>query len=355
MSETDNRKAESTDTKSEISLDENKKTKIKVEWSPENEKILVEWCDIAQCYKWLNMRAHAKYSYLHAWFTIPAIILSTISGTASFAQQSFPPSTQAFVPMAIGSLNIFIGILTTIQQYLKISELNESHRVSSIAWDKFARNIRIELAKKPDERLDAGSFIKHCRDEFDRLMETSPTINDKIVDEFKKTFSGVENSKQRKIFEQLKKPDICDTIISVNETRHKWYLALENVQEEISEEMMNQKEAIIEEQKRQIAEAAQKSQEEMEQKALLEKEKLKTTMKRKMETSKMQEEMESLYKISLSKIESHITAFEEMFDRKPLPEEIKENIGDEISDEHMNKFLETYIVDTIPGEGDDLV
>tara|TARA_Y100000287_G_C14149709_1_gene319005 strand:+ start:23 stop:928 length:906 start_codon:yes stop_codon:yes gene_type:complete len=301
------------------------------------------------------MRAHAKYSYLHAWFTIPAIILSTISGTASFAQQSFPPSTQAFVPMAIGSLNIFIGILTTIQQYLKISELNESHRVSSIAWDKFARNIRIELAKKPDERLDAGSFIKHCRDEFDRLMETSPTINDKIVDEFKKTFSGVENSKQRKIFEQLKKPDICDTIISVNETRHKWYLALENVQEEISEEMMNQKEAIIEEQKRQIAAAAQKSQEEMEQKALLEKEKLKTTMKRKMETSKMQEEMESLYKISLSKIESHITAFEEMFDRKPLPEEIKENIGDEISDEHMNKFLETYIVDTIPGEGDDLV
>ena len=355
MSETDNRKAESTDTKSEISLDENKKPKIKVEWSPENEKILVEWCDIAQCYKWLNMRAHSKYSYLHAWFTIPAIILSTISGTASFAQQSFPPSTQAFVPMAIGSLNIFIGILTTIQQYLKISELNESHRVSSIAWDKFARNIRIELAKKPDERLDAGSFIKHCRDEFDRLMETSPTINDKIVGEFKKTFSGLENSKQRKIFEQLKKPDICDTIISVNETRHKWYLALENVQEEISEELINQKEAIIEEQKRQIAEAAQKSQEEIEQKALLEKEKLKTTMKRKMETTKMQEEMESLYKISLSKIESHITAFEEMFDRKPLPEEIKENIGDEISDEHMNKFLETYIVDTIPGEGDDLV
>ena len=238
---------------------------------------------------------------------------------------------------------------------MKISELNESHRVSSIAWDKFARNIRIELAKKPDERLDAGSFIKHCRDEFDRLMETSPTINDKIVGEFKKTFSGLENSKQRKIFEQLKKPDICDTIISVNETRHKWYLALENVQEEISEELINQKEAIIEEQKRQIAEAAQKSQEEIEQKALLEKEKLKTTMKRKMETTKMQEEMESLYKISLSKIESHITAFEEMFDRKPLPEEIKENIGDEISDEHMNKFLETYIVDTIPGEGDDLV
>jgi hypothetical protein len=56
-----------------------------VDWSPENEKIVVEWCDIAKCYKWLHTRAHQKYSYLHAWFTIPAIIFSTISGTASFA------------------------------------------------------------------------------------------------------------------------------------------------------------------------------------------------------------------------------------------------------------------------------
>lgn len=355
MSETETKKADSTDIKSEISFDENKKPKIKVEWSPENEKILVEWCDIAQCYKWLNMRAHAKYAYLHAWFTIPAIILSTISGTASFAQQSFPPSTQVFVPMAIGSLNIFIGILTTIQQYLKISELNESHRVSSIAWDKFARNIRIELAKKPDERLDAGSFIKHCRDEFDRLMETSPTINDKIVSEFKKTFSGPENSKQRKIFEQLKKPDICDTIISVNETRHKWYLALENVQEEISEEMMIQKEAIIEEQKRQLEEAAIKTQDDLEKRTLLEKEKLKTSMKKKLDSSKMKEEIESLYQTSVDKIESHVKAYEEMFDRKPFPDEIKENIGDELPQEHIERFLQTYSVDTIPDEGDNLV
>ena len=57
-----------------------------VKWSPENELIMVEWCDVAQCYKWLNTRAHAKCSRAHAWFTIPAITLSTITGTASFAQ-----------------------------------------------------------------------------------------------------------------------------------------------------------------------------------------------------------------------------------------------------------------------------
>ena len=87
-----------------------------VKWSKESEKIPSEWCDIAKCYKWLHNRAHQKYSVLHAWFTIPAIIFSTISGTASFAQASLPLSFQAYAPMVIGSVNIIIGIFTTIQQ-----------------------------------------------------------------------------------------------------------------------------------------------------------------------------------------------------------------------------------------------
>jgi hypothetical protein len=80
---------------------------IIVEWSPENEKIIVEWCDVAHCYKWLHTRAHRKFP----WFTIPAIVLSTISGAASFAQSSLPVSMQAITPMVIGSVKIFIGIL----------------------------------------------------------------------------------------------------------------------------------------------------------------------------------------------------------------------------------------------------
>lgn len=152
-----------------------------MEWSEQNEDILAEWCDVAQVYRLLHTNANIYYSWLNAWFTIPAIALSTISGTASFAQTSLSPPLQMYAPMVIGSMNIFIGIITTIQQYLKIAEYNEAHRVSSICWDKFARNIRIELAKKPEERADAEQFIKICRNEFDRLMETSPMVNDSVI------------------------------------------------------------------------------------------------------------------------------------------------------------------------------
>ena len=238
-----NNMIQSTEKTNSIEKGDEPDKKPKIVWSKENELIMVEWCDVAQCYKWLNSRAHLKYAYMNAWFTIPAIVLSTVSGTASFAQSSIPVAYQTYAPMAIGSINILIGILTTIQQYLKIAELNESHRVSAISWDKFARNIRIELAKSPAERADAGTFIKMSRQEFDRLMETSPAIPQVIVRTFKDTFSGKKNcisetldwclgnvgivdkemEKRKRQFEALNKPDICDIIVTANENRHKWY------------------------------------------------------------------------------------------------------------------------------------
>ena len=195
-----------------------------IEWSPENEMIMVEWCDIAQCYKWLNSRAYNSYSCMHAWFTIPTITLSTITGTASFAQTNLPVAMQPYAPMVIGTINILIGVLTTIQQYLKISELKESYRVSAISWDKFSRNIRIELSKAPNERTSAAHFIKSCRQEFDRLIETSPLINERIIREFISIFQGKEGTIERQRFEELRKPDLCNAIVSANKYRHHWYL-----------------------------------------------------------------------------------------------------------------------------------
>lgn len=190
-------------------------------WSIENEEILVEWCDYAQCYRWLNYRAEQYYSFLHGFFTITTILLSTLSGAASFAQASYPVT---YVPFIVGSANIFVGMINTLQQYFKVSEFKESHRVCEIAWGKLSRNILIEIAKSPKERMDATNFFKITRIEYDRLVETNPIIPDKIIQEFKNAFIGDENSELRKKYADLRKPDICDSMISANTSRHKWYI-----------------------------------------------------------------------------------------------------------------------------------
>jgi len=348
----------------------------KIEWSKENEQILVEWCDVAQCYKWLNSRAHLKYAYMNAWFTIPAIVLSTVSGTASFAQTSIPAAYQTYAPMAIGSINILIGILTTVQQYLKISELNESHRVSAISWDKFARNIRIELAKAPKERADAATFIKLSRQEFDRLMETSPAIPQNVIRQFDRTFSGKKNIviemcaymlgcvgiedkaaiERKRQYDALKKPDICDIIVTANDNRHKWYELVEkatstevtasgpNDLENIvisdileRETELRKKEQELHNLRLQI-EAAAKAEEELE-------------LKHKAEEVARQEhakkESEARVKSAIEKIENFVTMFSNMRGRRPLPDEIHEHFNGSLDKSIMDLYLTQYVYSVV--------
>lgn len=307
----------------------------KVVWSPDNETILVEWCDVAQCYKWLNFRAHTKLSSMHAWFTIPAIILSTITGTASFAQSTLPDSIKSYAPAMIGSINILVGILTTIQQYLKISEKNEAHRVSSISWDKFSRNIRIELAKKPEERDKAGHFIKACRQEFDRLMETSPTIDNKIVKEFKHKF------KDKPGFDKLKKPDICDTIISAEETRNRWYeeIDLNADIDDAAANAVRERDNFILEQQRILAEREQ----ELSKIAEIQKIEEITKMQEIEETARKLREEEIEYNLHVEKIIQYINGYEEVYARKPMEEDILNNFKGQLDEIVLNKFLKGYM------------
>lgn len=193
----------------ELSLDETLNENI---WRAEHEDILIEWADKAMCYRWMHSRAHTNYSFYNAWFTIPVIIMSTLTGATNFAQDKFPDMVRDYIPLIIGGVNIFAGIVTTIQQFLKITELNESYRVSSIAWDKFYRNIKIELTKHPNERIHAGQMLKICKEEFDRLMETSPGIPSKIINAFKSTFA--KNS-----LEEIYQPEICDVLKSTERYR----------------------------------------------------------------------------------------------------------------------------------------
>ena len=203
-----------------------------VQWTSEHEKILIEWADKALCYKWLHEKSHGVYSRRNTWFTIPVIIMSTLTGTANFAQNRIPAEYVNAFTIGVGTVNILAGILTTIQQFLKISELNESHRVSSIAWGKFYRNIKVELSKSPSERVPVLQLLKVSKDEYDRLIETSHSISLTIIQQFKDTFSGGEvkyasdgqplpmNAKQS-VFSLLKIPEDCDVIESTVNSLYK--------------------------------------------------------------------------------------------------------------------------------------
>lgn len=265
---------------------------IHMEWNEEHEKILIDWADKAMCYRWLHSKANIKYNKKNALFTIPVIVISTLTGTANFAQERVPPNYVAAFVMIVGTLNILAGIISTIQQFLKISDLKESHRVCSIAWDKFYRNIKIELSKKPNERIPIIQMLKLCKEEYDRLMETSPTIGPDIIDQFNNTFKDTPS------FKKIKKPEICDSLISTEEFRFK-----------TNKEFINKTKPFID-----------------------------TLIKSKEKYEKI--------------VTDFVTKFLETQGREPIREEIIENLQDKMAIDKLNRIIDRLLTNSIPSNVD---
>jgi hypothetical protein len=159
------------------------------EWHQQQELILKRWSEIGSSYRYLHDKAFHKFNSQNLWFALPVIVISTITGTANFAQGSFPDAWKTYVPLGIGFLNLSAGLITTISQFLRVSELLEGHRAASLAYSKFSRNISVELSLPVKERTANGSeFLNACRAELDRLVEQSPNIPEQIVNDFMKRF-----------------------------------------------------------------------------------------------------------------------------------------------------------------------
>lgn len=160
-------------------------------WHHQHEEILKRWSEIGASYRYLHDKSMQKFNTSNMRFTIPVIVISTITGTASFALTSMPTSWQPYAPSVIGGLNLCAGLVSTISQFLRVSELLAEHRSASIAFGKFSRTIAVELSLPVNERDVSGQeFIAKMRTELDRLLEQSPAIPNDIINTFAKKFKN---------------------------------------------------------------------------------------------------------------------------------------------------------------------
>jgi hypothetical protein len=175
-------------------------------WSKEQERLMAEWSDIASCYRWLHDQSEKVFHSKALWINLPVIILSTVGGSANFGVQSLFAGDEIalkYSSFAIGGISLLAGLMTTVGNYLRYAQLEESHRVASISWGKFQRLIAVELAVNPNDRMDSLDFLKICRADLDRLIEQSPPLPQSAINSFESKFGKIKD---------LKKPDICGAL-----------------------------------------------------------------------------------------------------------------------------------------------
>ena len=158
-------------------------------WNEYHENVLRQWGEASACYRYMHHRAFLMYKQLSLRFSLPVIVLSTITGTANFAQSSFPESIRGGVPAIIGGMNLIAGLIATIMQFLKINELMENHRTAALGHGGLSRNIRLQLALPRDERSKEGlTFVNECKSIYESLLEQSPPVPKEILKSFDRDY-----------------------------------------------------------------------------------------------------------------------------------------------------------------------
>jgi hypothetical protein len=186
-----------------VPFKQEKKKKPNNGWTQSLETLVAEWADKASCYRWMHDKSAARYGSSNLWLTFPVILLSTITGTASFGINGLLPdnsSSAKYAGAAIGIVSLVTALIQTISNTLRYAQQSEGHRVAGIAWGKFQRFISIELSLHPDERMEAVNFLKMARIELDRLIEQSPAIPESVIRLFE-----VEHRKKT----DIKRPEIA--------------------------------------------------------------------------------------------------------------------------------------------------
>ena len=148
--------------------------KNKLKWTDQVENIFISWADKAIVYKILHEKAYKKNKLKNYAFTIPCVVLSTVLASATFAlsgdSNTIPKEYSTYAQYGLGGVNIFIGILQTLQNFFKYAQMSEAHDSVSKQWYKLYRGINTELNIARNKRRDPDEFMKFARLEFDRLI-----------------------------------------------------------------------------------------------------------------------------------------------------------------------------------------
>lgn len=129
---------------------------------------------------------------------LPSIVMSSLSGAASFGSSSFaswsssPEKTQKYINVTIGIVNVFIAMLQTYESFKKVGDIVSKSISTSISLKKLAEDIHCMIFIPTGDRDTAGiTYLKDAFNKYQSIMEQAPPLEHATKDHLR--FEEVKN------------------------------------------------------------------------------------------------------------------------------------------------------------------
>ena len=169
------------------SKDTEKTKSSKENWTKHQELLLLTWAERASGYAWLHSQSVHYYKRMNLCISVPSSVFGYIAGATTLLSDA--TFNVLWVKGVVGMAGILAGLMANFQQMFTFKEISELHRISSLRFLSYYRDINCELKLHHEHRTSPIEYITMKRMELDKMLEQSPNIPKHIIDEFNMRFN----------------------------------------------------------------------------------------------------------------------------------------------------------------------
>ena len=145
-------------------------------WTPRMDELLQDWRNRVYAAQSAYYETAEKLHRQNYWLGIPVIVVSSVVGTAIFADWS----KSGALKWAVGSISIAAAILASLQTFLKFGENATLHGNAADWFAAIRRDIDQLIALPSELRGHPKHTLDNLRQEINKAGQKSPELSEKL-------------------------------------------------------------------------------------------------------------------------------------------------------------------------------
>lgn len=173
-----------------------------LQWTPQIDRMLANWCDQAKSFNWMHTHAYSRYSKLSTAMNVGTNIAISLVGVVNLALASSQIEAMT-TAMVTGSVSVGIGIIKMIQEQFNWTSLASDYKHSATKWDHISRKIQEQVVLPYTGRKDCGTFLKYIKQDINEASDTNTILPKDIRNKCNDKFGKIPD---------FDVPDICGQV-----------------------------------------------------------------------------------------------------------------------------------------------